>query len=313
MSGRLTTTPLKAYPPASAGIVVSCAVADTFGSWVEFVSSAAADLTLAGFSVDTGVGTDFAESWFQMQFGVGSIGNEVVIGTYLARYGSASTGPKIFLFSTPLFGHVPLGSRVCMRWRRATTATLSTFLLLAYEGAFVGDNHTTATLNCIPAPGAAAVTPTTVLTPNASAWVNSAWVELAAAALFTEETSLDGLVAQPPAAAQDVEFDIGTGDSGSEVVISTCRVQGYGISGMNIIALPALYPLGFPSPRIAVRMRKSGTSVTTWPIGLRYYGGTDFIAACDGGGTMPSVAEITDSEDWRLLPTKQPNSWLTIY
>lgn len=33
---------------------------------------------------------------------------------------------------------------------------------------------------------------------------------------------------------------------------------------------------------------------------------------CSGGGTMPASADVTYSEDWRTLPIKQPDSWLTI-
>ena len=34
---------------------------------------------------------------------------------------------------------------------------------------------------------------------------------------------------------------------------------------------------------------------------------------CEGGGSMPTVAEITESEDWTLNTTRPPNTLLTVY
>jgi hypothetical protein len=74
-----------------------------------------------------------------------------------------------------------------------------------------------------------------------------------------------------PAIAVDFEIDIGVGGAGSEVVIATFK----GGSIDNNLS-PAFFPCIIPidsianGARIATRLRKSDTTVTTWGIAVTY-------------------------------------------
>jgi hypothetical protein len=112
------------------------------------------------------------------------------------------------------------------------------------------------------------------LTPNASAWGNSAWVELIATA--AADIVVTGIIVRPgnDNVAKDFEIDIGTGSGGSESVVTTFR----GSYGDPEHANPGGLPLPIPldnipdGSRVSARMRKSNTGATpTWAVALKYY------------------------------------------
>jgi len=110
------------------------------------------------------------------------------------------------------------------------------------------------------------------VTPSGTAWVDSSWVQVIASA--SADAVLTGIiVAQPGISNVDFEVDIGVGGAGSEVVIAT--VKGFFID--NLAYGPNLFPCILPidaipnGSRVAVRMRKSGTSVLTWSFAITYY------------------------------------------
>jgi hypothetical protein len=111
------------------------------------------------------------------------------------------------------------------------------------------------------------------VTPNASAWVNSAWVQISASTpgIWTLQTVTAFSDSGP--SPVHFEIDIGTGASGSEVVVGTlpgCKesttwnLESYFLS----FGIPISIEAGL---RVAVRLRKQGTDTTAWTIALGYY------------------------------------------
>lgn len=107
------------------------------------------------------------------------------------------------------------------------------------------------------------------VTPSGTAWVNSAWVELVSA--VAAASVLTGLMVDNANVGVEFEVDIGTGGSGSESVISTIRgatIDNIGNHGS--FALPIPIDNIANADRLAVRMRKSGTSTTAWLFAVTY-------------------------------------------
>lgn len=107
------------------------------------------------------------------------------------------------------------------------------------------------------------------VTPSGTAWSNSSWVELTSA--VAAASLLTGLIIDNASVSVEFEVDIGTGGSGSESVITTFR-------GATIDNLGNQGPIQLPIPidniangvRLAVRMRKSGTSTSAWLFAVTY-------------------------------------------
>jgi hypothetical protein len=70
-------------------------------------------------------------------------------------------------------------------------------------------------------------------------------------------------------AENGLEFDLGTGASGAETVITTLR-DARTESRICYTWLPGLYPVA-AGTRVAIRLRKAGTNTTAYPIALLYY------------------------------------------
>lgn len=106
--------------------------------------------------------------------------------------------------------------------------------------------------------------------PSGTAYNNSAWVELLAAA--GAASALTSVICVTPAVTATFEVDIGVGAAGSEIVIATLKGQykdnNSCSDGRMSLPIPiAAIPNG---ARVAVRMRKSGTSTTNWAWAIEY-------------------------------------------
>lgn len=113
------------------------------------------------------------------------------------------------------------------------------------------------------------------VTPDASAWLASAWVELSAST--PGDWTLYGLHVEHPKIAVEFEVDVGVGAAGAEVVVTTFRsvLEASSTFLENkplILGIPVagLVPSG---SRVALRLRKQGTSVLAWLLSLGYYEG----------------------------------------
>ncbi len=112
------------------------------------------------------------------------------------------------------------------------------------------------------------------VTPSGTSWNNSAWVQLTAAS--DTDWLVTGLTVElvnngSPASGVDFEVDIGVGGAGSEAVITTFK--GYvGDNNISYMWFPSFIPVdAIPSgSRVAVRMRKSGTSTNVWVFALSH-------------------------------------------
>ncbi len=121
-----------------------------------------------------------------------------------------------------------------------------------------------------PAPSAAA---SVSVTPNASAWANSAWVQVIASA--ADDLILTGLVVHPDdlAVTEIFEIDVGVGAAMSESVVTTFR----GTYEKTFYVCPGILPAPIPldaialSDRVSVRLRKSNTTTNVWTVALQYF------------------------------------------
>lgn len=272
----LTTTPLKAAPSAAVGLTVtSGGSAWANGSWVQFIASAPAALQIAGIVVGFTVENDEGE----YDIGVGAASSEVAIATIRVTHGAPQnwSGLGVWMLPVPI-DNVANGARVSIRCRGVATSTGRTVALQYYQG-LDSDNTTAVATAALPAAAAGAS-----ITPNASSWVNSAWVQLTAG--IAHEIALIGLTFKFVSAVEQ-EFDIGTGGSGSETVISTLRVKVGATKGAlpQYANLPAPFPIA-ASTRIAVRLRKNDTNTSAVLVAATYYDNTTLLS-------QPSSVTIT--------------------
>lgn len=110
------------------------------------------------------------------------------------------------------------------------------------------------------------------VTPNASSWANSAYAELVSAT--NSAKILVGIVVRPANISDTFELDIAVGVASSEVVIST--VKSKIIINSSGGSTPTFwFPIGIDlipnASRVACRLRKNGTDVTTWTVSILYY------------------------------------------
>lgn len=132
--------------------------------------------------------------------------------------------------------------------------------------------YTTAPLRVAPSAAAGVA-----VTPAATGWTNSSYVEITAAT--SEAWVLAGVVIDS-AAAGEYEIDIATGAAASETVICTVpgNVATTAIGGFQWIPLPIPIDNIASGARVSVRMRKVGTDVTPWGFKIAYYKQSEFGA-----------------------------------
>jgi len=261
----LTTTPLTSAPSAGPGLTLPTGgAAWVFGAWVEVLASTAAPIAIAGVQVASGG----SSLWWELDLGVGAGGAEVSVGSlrlFFHASGNLST-PNGLLLPVPL-GGIGSGVRVAMRMRSSSASGggVGAVTLLYYES-LSSDQQTTTTQQLTSAPAGSATVPS--LTPSATPWANSAWVEVIASAA----TDL-GLLGLTHAGNADgfsgLEYDLGVGAASAETVITTLR-EGFLQHRFYVSWLPGIYPVA-AGTRVAVRMRKAGTATTAHPVALLYY------------------------------------------
>lgn len=120
------------------------------------------------------------------------------------------------------------------------------------------------------------------VTPSATAFANSSWVQLTAG--IANPIAVVGMIVDLGIGAVEYNIDIGTGPATSEVVAGT--ILGFsepagGLANIERFVIPIAVDA---NTRIAVRMRKLGTSTVVWTYKLVYY---DLPAA-----TLPRPSSI---------------------
>ena len=222
-------------------------------------------IAIAG--VQWAVGTATSQT-IDVDIGIGAAGAEVSVGILRLDYDTIAAtifSPQGMVLPVPL-GGIGAGARVSLR-ARSTSGTGPTSWTLLYYQSFDSTQVTTSTQVLSGAPSG---TVSATITPSATPWADSPWTELIAAA--ATEVGLLGLTHAPAAgvSADGYEYDLGVGAAGAETVLTTLREAAYGSARVAHTWLPGIYRVA-AGTRIAVRLRKAGTSTAAHPVSLLYY------------------------------------------
>lgn len=297
----LTSTRLRVAPSAAACIsVVGGTPAWTFGSWVQMLAATGGVAQIAGIVI--GVNSAGAGVEYELEIGTGGAGAETSIGRFRDRIPSGGNGgPSLYLLPAPI-DNVPSGARLSCRVRTDNVLETIAFALVYYEG-LDSDHETAALLNAAPA-AANSVS----LTPSGTAWNNSPWVELVSS--LADESALVAIAWSQPVASVDVEFDLGTGGAGAETVVTTLRGAVMAANGgrIGLLTLSVLFPLA-AGQRVAVRMRKTGTSTSAHLVALLYYGGVALLSPPPEPVVETLAATAIRSTQTRLRGRIDPNGF----
>lgn len=255
----VTTQASKVLPSAAAGVsVVPSGTAWQSGSWVQVTAATANAIVLGGISVQPPAAAEF-----EIDVGTGASGSETVITTFRDITGNSNGGPYYKMLK-PALDNIPTGTRIALRIRTSTTAVGAYPVKLIYYDSPVGLTLHDKPLKWVPA-GAAGAS----ITPSATAWADSNWVELIANT--TTDLQLAGLITFVGSAA-NYELEFGVGPAGAEVPIGYFKGRP---SNANLVDFTSHF---FPSinaipdgTRLAVRIRKDGTNTTAWRVAAAYY------------------------------------------
>lgn len=255
--------PSGAQPPT----VTAGAGAWTYGSWVEVIASAAADLHLAGLVL---AAFSLPPSNFEVQIGIGAGGSEAGLHTFRTdlRNTAVETKNQFALFPVPV-GGITAGDRVSVRIRSSSGSESIDIGLATYASLTDTDHLTSKAMVSAPS-GANSAS----ITPSGTAWNYSAWTEVFSGAAV--ETAILGLVLRGPVASEQLEYEIGFGAAGSEVpktMIRTHQDSSADFGGFRNFYLPAAHPVP-ANTRVAVRLRKTGTSTTVHSVAMLYLNDT---------------------------------------
>jgi hypothetical protein len=265
---RLTSQPLKVAPANAVGVSVTTGgSAWAWGNYAEVIASASGALTIAGLVIDN---PSLTNQRPEFAIAIGSMGNEIVLHV-VAGYLVATTNNREHVIALPVpLGGIHTGARVSVAARHGAGSATYPVSLHYYE-AQSSAHRTNARMSVVPeASNGVSVT------PNGTAWADSAWVELTPG--ISREISLCGLLCSQPVATVDTEWEIGTGPDGGVTVVGTFRTYGHATTAglWRNYWLPAPMPLA-PNTRVAVRMRKAGTSTTAHLASLAYLDGTALL------------------------------------
>lgn len=265
----LTTCALKVTPSAASGLaLLSGAGSWVDGDWVEVIASTAAGTALAGIVIQVGAVDLWSDLTATVEFGLGAEGEEVPIGA-CPLYGpnSGNVGPSVYRFRRAISG-LPTGSRVSARYRTASSGDQEhRFSFLYYEGfdSDQGAHYLTHPMIDLPVDW-----PVTV-TPSSTAFADSAWVELSGS--LPSDTYLASVVPTRSVGGVRVEWEIGSGAASAETPLTSLGLVSSDVASSGRLSyghFPGLYFVA-KGTRVAIRMRKSGTSTTSHFVKLVAY------------------------------------------
>ena len=297
-----STVGYKVIPPSDLAYnLPNSGVPWTKGSWVTYIASASAPVTIIGISIRSNNG--YAS--MQCEIVVGA--DEVEVGS-IRLYGpnSGVGGPGAFFLPAPI-GPFATGTKISLAQRDAGGA-LNIQVCLMYAENYTSDNQTLVPITSLPAQ-ANQVT----ITANATGWANSAWKEITSG--VGHEVSLIGVVCSHSSASCFTEFDIGIGDIGAETVITTFRMstQAASTGFLWFALLPAMLPIA-ANARICARMRQSVSSGDNQSIALIVYDDTFVPTPSSGGNRLSGLYKfVVDKHDdtfYEDLTTEATNDYL---
>lgn len=275
---QLTTTPLKTAPPAAFQVTVTSAgTIWASGAWVEVLAATSAAAAVAGLL------TTQVAAALEFDVGTGAAGAEVVLTTVRVQLaGSGFGGPNVCLLPSPVTG-VASGARVAVRLRASAGSTSVTVALLYYESLDATQS------SALPTKALPAAANSVTVTPNGTAWANSAYTVLTTG--LGAAIAILALTMTQAVANVEGEWDLATGAAGAEVVLTTLRfasASNANAGGMLVLTLPAPYPVAAWT-RLAVRLRKSGTATTAYTVALLYD---------ESSAAPPAAVERAESFIW---------------
>jgi hypothetical protein len=205
---RTTTSRLNWLPSAANGIsLVASSTAWTYGSWVELTSSAPSNLYAAYLAVLPNDGATLTDVSVQIQIGVGSAGNEVVVATVRVRFFSSEWGPASTIPLGLVYDRIASGARVALRVLHGASADTDPYrVALGYHSALGGITNVTSYEQTATPLGSA-----TVSVAGTTAWANGAWSTLVAASTISYPVFILGIVAAD--LTINAEIDLGTGST----------------------------------------------------------------------------------------------------
>lgn len=144
---------------------------------------------------------------------------------------------------------------------------------------------------CVPA-AAAGVT----VTPSGTAFNNSSWVQVTSG--IGHNIAICAIVVNNNNITADYRIDLGKGAASSETVIGTVTNHVEAGAGGNVCEFRPPILLN-ANTRLAVRMRKSGTSTTTWSFKVVYFEFPDpfFEADLTALSTMTAAVKVDRNLD----------------
>jgi len=234
-------------------------------AWSELLAATPGAIVLVGVTYSPNVTTGQSAT-FEIDIASGAAGAEAVACTVRGVVRSIISGGPCYIPLTLPIDLIGVGARVAARLRKSGTATTDWTVAITYLVKPIGGALTVATSAQKVAPPASAPS----LSPNTTAWADSAWVEVAAslpACLVT------GVSVYPGVSGAEYEVDLGVGAAGAEVVVTTVK----GVSSpSSVYGGPWVHPLrpvldAIPaSSRVALRLRKAGMSSTAWSGAITY-------------------------------------------
>jgi hypothetical protein len=257
-------------------------------AWFEIDAAAIDDWVLTGVAIGGGV----SNSYFEIDVGYGVAGSEIVAGTVRGFAQTLSYAQGYIPFSIPI-DSIPSGARVAVRMRKSNADTTPWRIAATYYNRpLVGAVIATGARQKVTPAGAAGVTFT-----NPGSWGNGSYVELVPST--PNPWVLSGAVIAPPGAVCEWEVDIATGDSGSEVVVTTFRSRkkdNTSILGGGFYVTSLIPGLEIAAgSRISARMRTSGGGTSN--IAITYY-------------EAPNVPALVTSKAQQWLPAGADNETL---
>ncbi len=269
----LTSAGLKTWPSAADAIsVTSGASSGALGDWVEIIpaDSISSPIAIGGLCAQLYSGLTNGGGIFEIQLGTGESLSESVIGKpLLVSAGGGNQALEIWMLPIPI-ANIAANARLSMRLRADAIDTTYAFALMYYDSIEI-DFAMMSPYTYAPYSDGTNMNGAQV-TPNSSAWANSAWVSFDAS--IGVHSEIIGVAAQYPGSAYDglpYEIELGLGDPGSEVGITTLRgvFSNAGPQGFMNLWLPAMYPID-TGTAISYRLRKAGTSVEPLDVYLLY-------------------------------------------
>lgn len=276
MPANITSTARLKCAPSSGALAVPSTGSVAFSSWsswVEVITTSVDGLIIAGVVWDKAT-----DGFLEIDVAIGIAGlEESVFGAEnhfrINGKGSSVGSPAYYLLPAPITGLIPAGSRVAMRSRGDTPTPATGLGLLYYEvAASTIPNISTQVPSSFPDGWGPSFAYGMPITPNASAWANSAWVELTSGVACAIDLFSLSIQCQGLTNGLEFEIDLATGLAAAESVITTVRgaPDAPGSSTTAVINLPAPYPIN-ANTRVSARLRKAGTSTTQWLVSLQYY------------------------------------------